>query len=207
MKSFTPNSEITAQARMALSGNWVRAIGVLFVCVFLFIGILLADAALIFFLFPNEKEVSGGILSFIFSGAMAVGLASFFLSVTKGMAQFYQLFDGFNRFGRSFFSYFMKGLFLLFWTLLFVIPGVIKSYSYMMTFFVLADDPDIGPVQAITRSRELMDGNKFKLWCLQLRFFGWAILCQLTFGIGFIWLAPYVTTSMAAFYSDIKEQG
>ena len=75
-----------------------------------------------------------------------------------------------------------------------------------MTFYILADDSDVGIFGAITRSRGLMDGNKWKYFRLQWRFFGWILLCLLTLGIGFIWLAPYMQTSMAAFYQDVKEQ-
>lgn len=135
---------------------------------------------------------------------MMVGLAAFFISLTDGIPELSRLFDGFNRFGRSFGTYFMYGLLLLLWSLLFVIPGIIKTYSYAMTFFILADDSDVGVLGAITRSREIMNGNKMKFWLLSWRFVGWSILCMLTAGIGFLWLIPYMQTSFAEFYKDIK---
>ena len=202
MQSSTPNSEITAAARSSLSGNWGKAIGAMFLYGFIMIGLTLGDSVLCSFFMPTES--SFGLAQWIFSGAMMVGLASFFISITDGIPELSRLFDGFNRFGRSFGTYFMYGLLLLLWSLLFVIPGIIKTYSYAMTFFILADDPAIGTREAITRSREIMDGNKFKFWLLSWRFLGWSILCSFTGGIGFLWLIPYMQTSFAEFYKDIK---
>jgi len=202
MQSSTPNSEITAAARSSLSGNWGKAIGAMFLYGFIMIGLTLGDSVLCSFFMPTES--SFGLAQWIFSGAMMVGLAAFFISLTDGIPELSRLFDGFNRFGRSFGTYFMYGLLLLLWSLLFVIPGIIKTYSYAMTFFILADDSDVGVLGAITRSREIMNGNKMKFWLLSWRFVGWSILCMLTAGIGFLWLIPYMQTSFAEFYKDIK---
>ena len=75
-----------------------------------------------------------------------------------------------------------------------------------MTFFVLADDPTIGPLQAIKKSTVMMSGKKWKYICLQLRFIGWGILSVLTCDIGFLWLIPYITTAKAHFYLDVKDR-
>jgi uncharacterized membrane protein len=95
-------------------------------------------------------------------------------------------------------------VFIFLWTLLLIIPGILAAYSYSMTFFVLAEDPTIGARNSIRKSKELMFGNRWKFFCLGWRFFGWALLCILTLGIGFLFLAPYVQTSFARFYDDIK---
>lgn len=81
---------------------------------------------------------------------------------------------------------------------------IVLSFRYAMTFFAIADDPACGPVEAIRRSVRLMRGSKWKLFRFYWRFFGWALLCVLTCGIGTLWLAPYVAVSMAAFYDDLK---
>lgn len=202
MKSTTPLREITAAARVALSGNWSKAIGGFFVWSLLIAGCCLLNAVLDFFC----RLPPVGVFSWIVSGPLIVGLASFFLSVVQGSAQFSKMFDGFNPFWKSFAAYFMYILFIVLWTLLFMIPGIIKTYSYAMTFYILADDPTVGPIEAITRSRALMNGNKWKYAGLQCRFLGWGLLCLLTCGIGFIWLWPYTQTAMAAFYRDIQER-
>lgn len=81
---------------------------------------------------------------------------------------------------------------------------IVLSFRYAMTFFAIADDPACGPVEAIRRSIRLMRGSKWKLFRFYWRFFGWSLLCVLTCGIGFLWLAPYAAVSMAAFYDDLK---
>ena len=88
--------------------------------------------------------------------------------------------------------------------LVFIIPGIIKAFAYSMTFYIMVDDKEIGANDAIEKSQKMMYGNKWKLFRLELRFFGWALLCILTLGIGFIWLIPYMQVTMVKFYDDIK---
>lgn len=90
------------------------------------------------------------------------------------------------------------------WSLLLVIPGIIKSFSYSMTPFILDEFPELSPSEAIHRSRMMMNGHKFDLFWLYLSFIGWGILCLFTFGIGFLWLVPYMQTAEAAFYEEVK---
>ena len=99
---------------------------------------------------------------------------------------------------------FLMGLFVALWSLLFVIPGIIKVFSYAMTPFILEENPDLTANEAIDRSRAMMKGHKFDLFWLLLSFIGWAILCVFTLGIGTLWLTPYTQTSVAAFYEDVK---
>ena len=88
--------------------------------------------------------------------------------------------------------------------LLLIIPGIIAALSYSMTFYILADDNSIGAMDAIKKSKKMMDGYKWKYFCLGLRLLGWALLCVLTLGIGFLWLIPYAQVSVAKFYDDVK---
>jgi uncharacterized membrane protein len=85
-----------------------------------------------------------------------------------------------------------------------IIPVVMAQYRYSMTYFILSEMPGIGPMEAIRQSTRMMDGNKWKYFCLQWRFFGWSLLCILTLGLGFIWLWPYMMTSISCFYDDLK---
>jgi uncharacterized membrane protein len=82
---------------------------------------------------------------------------------------------------------------------------MIAQFRYSQTYYLLCDVPNIGPLVAIQRSKQMMIGNKWKLFCLQLRFIGWALLCIPTLGIGFLWLIPYMTVSISAFYDDVKD--
>ena len=103
---------------------------------------------------------------------------------------------------------FLMDLKVFLWSLLFLIPGIIMSFSYAMTPYILEEHPEIGAWEASTRSKEIMTGHRFDLFWLYLSFIGWALLCILTFGIGLFWLIPYMSASEIGFYEDLKaEQG
>lgn len=190
--SETPNRDLMAQARACLGPYWGVAIGVIVV------------NGLINFA-SGSVPILGPLVSLAISGPLALGLAIFFLAVGRGGAPaFGMLFDGFRTFGTALATYLLMTLLVILWTLLFIVPGILASLSYAMTFYILADEPSLGPLEAIRRSKRLMRGNRWKYFCLQWRFFGWALLCMLTFGIGFLWLGPYVMTSNARFYDDLR---
>ena len=86
----------------------------------------------------------------------------------------------------------LKSIYLALWTMLFIIPGVIKSYSYFLTEFIARKNPKMSASDCITKSRELMDGHKWELFVFQLSFIGWHLLAMLTCGILYIWLTPYI---------------
>ena len=108
--------------------------------------------------------------------------------------------------GRIFVTMLLQAVYTILWSLLLVIPGIIKSYSYAMTSFILKDEPEMKNNAAIEKSMAMMEGNKMKLFMLDLSFIGWAILCIFTLGIGLLFLQPYVAISRAAFYEDLKAQ-
>lgn len=95
-------------------------------------------------------------------------------------------------------------LWVCLWSLLFVIPGIVKAYSYSMMFYVLAENPKIGPMKAMDISKILTQGHKADLFMMDLSFFGWIFLTMLTSGIGFIWLHPYMTMTETYAYYDLK---
>ncbi|MCH4056968.1 MAG: DUF975 family protein [Lactobacillaceae bacterium] len=102
-------------------------------------------------------------------------------------------------------------IFTFLWTLLLIIPGIIKNYAYSQANFVFKDLADsnngesISYLDCITKSRQLMVGNKWRLFILQVSFIGWDILACLTAGIGFLWLIPYKNATYAAFYADLVD--
>ena len=112
-------------------------------------------------------------------------------------------FVGFNQFGRAFVWMLLSGLYLFLWSLLFIIPGIIKSFSYAMTPFILLDHPEMGVNDAITASRRMMDGHKWEFFCLNLSFIGWWLLNILTLGILTFWIVPYQNITMASFYRSL----
>lgn len=98
----------------------------------------------------------------------------------------------------------LSAIFVFLWSLLFIIPGIIKIFSYAMTKYILEDYPELTASEAIDRSRAMMRGHKFDLFWLYLSFIGWGFLCLFTAGIGYLWLVPYMETAEAAFYEDVK---
>ena len=102
-------------------------------------------------------------------------------------------------------AYFLITLYTLLWTLLFIVPGIVAALRYSMTYYILAENPELNASEAINRSKELMDGNKWRYFCLGLSFIGWIILTLFTLGIGNLFLNPYMQAANAAFYRDITE--
>ncbi|HEY5653788.1 MAG TPA: DUF975 family protein [Pontiella sp.] len=212
------NAQLMADARMALSGNWGMAVlgNVLYTLLIMSFSIFVGVAGLVVGVAGGASgadiELAGGIVQIIANlgqliiyGAVIVGFMGFFLGIAQeGDARLELLFVGFRRFWKSFGVYFFYTLFVYLWTSLFIIPGIIAAYRYMMAFFIIADDEDCGALEAISRSKAMMVGNKWKFFCLQWRFLGWGILCVMTFGIGFLWVIPYMQTSFAKFYEDVK---
>lgn len=97
----------------------------------------------------------------------------------------------------------LVGIFTMLWTLLLIIPGIIKGISYSQVFFLLKDNPQLSALEAITESKIRMKGYKWKYFLLNLSFIGWAFIAIFTLGIGFLWLAPYISTANATFYNEL----
>ena len=192
--SMTPNAELMTRAREALQGKWGLAAGVFLVLIVILCGVQAIPEA-------------GPFLPLILSGPFSVGLAAFSLALSRGEeANMQQLFSGFQKnFGVNVAAYILISVFVLLWTLLLIIPGIIAAMSYSMTYYIMADENLTDPFEAIKKSKTMMDGNKWKLACLSGRFIGWMLLCVLTLGVGYFWLGPYMNISYAKFYDDIKE--
>ena len=145
-----------------------------------------------------------GIGQFVLRGSISIGHDRFCLKLVDGeQAQFEDLFSAFDIFGSAFVLNLLIALKVIAWSLLFVIPGIIAAYRYSMATYIMAENPTIAPSEAIERSKALMNGRKGDLFCLDLSFIGWALLGALTAGIGYLWLAPYMTVSHAAFYRSL----
>lgn len=95
-------------------------------------------------------------------------------------------------------------LWLFLWSLLFFIPAIVKFYAYSQMFFVMVENPGIGPMKAMNISKVMTNGHKADLFVMSLSFLGWAFLSSLAFGIGYIWLVPYSTTAFANAYTALK---
>lgn len=166
------------------------------------------------------------IISLIIGGAGKLGYARYNLNLIDGKeARFEDLFSQFHRLGDGFVMNLLLAIYTFLWTLLFVIPGIIKSFSYAMTPYILYEHPEYNPNYAITVSREMMDGNKFRLFCLNLSFIGWSLLAVLPSIIalaavltgnffllplilvtivGDLFVGAYMEAAQAAFYREVS---
>jgi uncharacterized membrane protein len=139
------------------------------------------------------------------TGVMQLGSCRFFLDIVRGDIQgIGRLLYGFKYFKQAAVTYLLMMLIIVLWSFLFIIPGIVASFSYAMAFYVLADNPDMTAREALARSKKIMYGNRLKLFILGLRFIGWGILSLFTCYIGMLWLMPYISTSFAAFYEDVR---
>ena len=116
-----------------------------------------------------------------------------------------QLFDGFKDYSRVVLTNILETVYVFLWTMLLIIPGIIKAISYSQTTYILKDNPDLKNNAAIELSMAMMKGHKFDYFCLILSFIGWLLLSILTLGIGLLWVSPYITTASANFYEYVKE--
>ncbi len=151
--------------------------------------------------------VSGilGLVAFIIGGTVQLGHAQYLLNQHDGAPiDLKLLFSKFDHFGAGFLQALLRGIFVFLWSLLFVIPGIVAALSYSMTPFIMAENPDMTPSEAIAASKEMMNGHKWRLFCLDFSFFGWTLLCSLTMNIGYLALNPYTCAAYAAFYRDIS---
>lgn len=189
------NSELRAASRTTLSGNWMMA----------------ALATLVYLLIAggvSSIPVAGSVLAIIVMYPLAYGFAILFLDLFREgkPIDIRKLFDGFKDFGRVWGTLILVAVYTILWTCLLIIPGIVKSYSYALTPFILKDEPELRYNAAIEKSMRMMNGYKMKLFLLDLSFIGWMILSILTLGIGLLFLQPYMNTARAAFYEDLKAE-
>lgn len=100
----------------------------------------------------------------------------------------------------------LRGVYIFFWTLLLIIPGIIKSYAYRMVPYILADNPDIGASRAIELSNRMTDGEKWDMFVLDLSFIGWYLLGLIALGIGVLFVMPYEDATKAELYLVLREK-
>ncbi len=176
-----------------LRGNW----GTMALCTLILSLIMGACGAMTIF-------IVGGLAGILLGGAMLLGFATLTLTTVRGVApRIEQLFDGFRNFTSALVLNILIWIFVLLWSLLLIIPGIVMSYAYSMSWFILADNPDMPATEARKRSIAMMRGNKWRLFCLDFSFIGWMLLCVLTLGILTFWIMPYVQTARAEFYQDL----
>ena len=147
-----------------------------------------------------------GFLFCLFVGnAVEVGRCNYFIKNTDSKPSFKDAFSGFKvKYGRNIGTLLLVGIKNVLWTCLFIIPGIIKSFEYAIIPYILADDAEISSKDAFKKAKQMMKGNKWRLFKLEFSFVGWFVLCVLTLGIGTLFLIPYVNAAVAEFYVELK---
>ncbi len=157
------------------------------------------------------RSSAGSILSLLLVGPLTIGLNYFFIMNTLGRTDRISATTpfpvAFQNYGRKLGGYLWMELFTFLWTLLFIIPGIIKSFSYAMTPYILADCPNVKAKDALKLSMRIMQGHKWELFVFYLSFLGWIVLSCLTLGIlELFYVGPYLQSSAATYYLEVREE-
>lgn len=207
------NQDYKNAALAALKGRWAPAV----VCTIVF---LLASSVLS--VFSVLLDVENQQFSFILIASLCSIVVSVFLysPLTVGyyntMKEVYTRGEekmtasmfriGYGNVIRNGLGMLLMQVFIFLWCLLLLIPGIIKSFSYALTPFLLVDNPELTPNQALNLSSKMMKGHRFDLFWLILSFIGWIFIGILTLGIAYFWLLPYMYASISAFYEDVRKE-
>lgn len=179
-------------AKNQISGN----IGILFLCMLVVAVISIAAGV-----------ITGGIGMIFVAAPMQISMCMIYLNLAKNQKPTVgNTFDGFDVFGKSLWLSIITGFFMWAWMLLFIIPGIVKSFSYAMAPYILAENNDMTAREALRESKRIMDGHKGELFVLHLSFVPWLMLGSITCGIAMIYVIPYMNMTIANFYNNIKNQ-
>jgi uncharacterized membrane protein len=147
----------------------------------------------------------GTIAGMLLSGAFSLAMIQIYMNLGYGRRpEVGDLFSQMRNILPAFCTQFLVGLFTFLWSLLLFVPGIIMGCAYSQAMYILADDPGIGPMEAIRRSKEMMEGHKMEYFVLCLSFYGWALLGAFTLGILYIWLIPYMQATLTNYYKYLK---
>lgn len=216
--------DIRANAREALKGNWFIAIIASFIAGtfgalgtgissagaeggvedFSKLSELTTEEILVTLSVFGGITLLGLIISIAISAFIVIGYSQFNLDLVDGYdPKISTIFSKGKQIGTTIAAYILMLLRVIFGLILFIVPGIIAAFKYCMINYIIADNPGITAREALERSKDIMDGNKFRLFRFCLTFIGWDLLVALTFGIASIWVTPYRQASFAAFYRDI----
>lgn len=185
------NSEIRSHAWASTKGQ----LGVAFLVFLIYLVVAVASSMIPFG-------------SIFVSGPLAIGMAIFYLKLTTGQdPEVKDVFEGFNNFLQAFVAYFLYTLAVTIGILLLIIPGIIWGFAFSQVFFIMAKDPNIKAIDALKKSKAMMDGHKMNLFLLVLSFIPWVLLGFISLGIGFIWIAPFIYSAQAKFFLEISGEG
>ena len=189
---MTERSALKEAAKKQINGNLLQ----MFLCYVVIFAISLICASI-----PDV----GPVISILLTPALTLGMAGVYLDVTKGKkASLKNLFKGFQFFGKALWLYVLISVFTMLWSFLFIIPGIVKSLSYSMAFYILAENPEMTAREALNESKKITQGHKMDLCVLEFSFLPWILFTGITFGIAGIYVMPYMACTYINFYHKIK---
>lgn len=207
------NYEYRASARAQLKGKWGMAVLVILIS-WLLLSAFSSRGAINYSYVDGHlvRQYSGGnlntfayIVKLLLSGPITYGVITYFLKLVRsGEPLLEDMFGGFKYFINTFLLNLVTTIFIILWSLLFIIPGIVAALRYSMAYYIMNDNPGMTAMEAINLSKDMMQGNKGKLFILTLSFIGWALLSLLTLGIGLLWVGAYYNTAKVNFYEDLK---
>ncbi len=190
-------AELKAMAKVQIKGN----IGILFV-ITLIVGVISSLASFVLSFIPVVGSLAATV---IVTPAFTISVLRVYQNLVREQKpKVGDAFTGFDDFWTAFKAQLLVSVFTFLWSLLFVIPGIIKGFSYSQTMLVVAENKGISAREALNRSKAMMEGHKMDLFVLGLSFIGWGLLCGITFGIAYIWVGPYMQATLVNFYNDVK---
>ena len=212
------NQEYKNEALAALKGNWAPA--VLATLVYYLLTLFLISPYEVAVFRTNSADIMGLMAASRWYGVFFLGMILVIGPFLVGYVNSFKKLlvegddritansfrEGFKPYWRSVWAYLFRGILITLWSLLLVIPGIIKSLSYAMTMYIVKDHPELTVNEAIDLSKVMMYGHKYDLFYLYISFIGWYLLSILTLGIGTFWLMPYIETAQASFYEDVKAE-
>jgi len=134
------------------------------------------------------------------------GIAATGIAVLRGGARYGHAMSGFGKGWRTLLVMGLSEIYVFLWSLLLIVPGIRAAYSYRMIYFIRVDRRELPANAVVAESKRLMDGNRWRLFCLDCSFIGWILVGVLTLGIGLVWVLPYAFTANAAFYEDLLDR-
>ena len=156
---------------------------------------------------PSELNSFGEILSLLLAGPLQLGMCIYFLNISKGNNHsFFNLFEGFKPLGNILLAFIIINALTLLGLFFLIVPGIIISLGFSMTYYIISEEPEVGIYDALERSWKMMDGKKSELFFLQLHFLPWYVLGLFFFIIGVFIIVPWHNLTLANYYLTIKNE-
>ena len=178
-------AELKAVAKSQIRGN----IGIIFVCALL-AGLIIGISS---------------VVAWLTAPAFLISFIMIFLNLSNGVRpEISHIFGGFSLMFKALWLNILMGFFVFLWSMLLVVPGIMKSFAYMMAPYILAENPNMTAREALNESKRITQGHKMDLFVLELSFIGWGLLCVITAGIAAIYVIPYMQATLANAYKALK---